>query len=277
MRYPYDRPRLLKNSFLHLPGLSIDDEEDLWAAGVKDWSDALASDHVDARGKQALRRCAAALDRRDSVYFGKKYRPGERWRLLPDFAGETAFLDIETTGLGGDSYITMCGVLDVSGYTAYVRGDNLDQLITDLNRYKLVVTFNGLAFDVPWLRRELGPLLQNAAHVDMMHVMRRVGFRGGLKKIERAIGLDRGDDLSMLSGRDAVMLWNMSQEGEPRALETLIRYNAEDVASLPLLAEYAYGQNSAGTPMAVPGFRSPARFDTSSLPYDEALVHYLCR
>jgi hypothetical protein len=68
----------------------------------------------------------------------------------------------------------------------------------------------------------------------------------------------------------------MAQDGEPRALETLIRYNAEDVASLPLLAEYAYGQNSAGTPMAVPGFKSPAHFDTSTLPYDGALVRYLC-
>ena len=276
MRYPYGRPRLLKNSFLHLPGLNVDDEEDLWAAGVKDWSDALASDRVDARGKRALRRSAAALARRDSVYFEKKYRPGERWRLLPDFADETVFLDIETTGLGGEAYITMCGVLDPSGYTAYMRGENLDQLTSDLDRYKLVVTFNGIAFDVPWLRRELGPLLENAAHIDMMHVLRRVGLRGGLKKIERTIGLDRGDDLSMLSGRSAVVLWNMAQEGEPRALETLIRYNAEDVASLPLLAEYAYGQNSAGTPMAVPGFRSPARFDTSSLPYDAALVRYLC-
>jgi uncharacterized protein YprB with RNaseH-like and TPR domain len=232
---------------------------------------------VDARQKKALRSSVRALERRDAVYFGENFRPGERWRLLPDFAEETAFLDIETTGLGGDSYITMCGVLDSTGFTAYVRSENLDELANDLSKYKIVVTFNGISFDVPWLRKELGPLLEDAAHVDMMHVMRNVGFRGGLKKIERAIGLDRGDDLSKLSGRDAVLLWNMAQEGEPRALETLIRYNAEDVASLPLLAEYAYGQNSAGTPMAVPGFRSPARFDTSSLAYDGALVRYLCR
>ena len=109
-----------------------------------------------------------------------------------------------------------------------------------------------------------------------MHGLRSLGLRGGLKKIEKAIGLDRDDDLCLLSGRDAVNLSNMAQDGEPNALETLIRYNAEDVASLPGLAEYAYGQNSAGTPMAVPGFFSP-RFDTSSLSYDPALVQYLCR
>jgi uncharacterized protein YprB with RNaseH-like and TPR domain len=51
---------------------------------------------------------------------------------LPDFENETEFLDIETTGLGSDSYLTMCGILDSSGFKAYVRGDNLDQLVEDL-------------------------------------------------------------------------------------------------------------------------------------------------
>ena len=270
------RPNLLKNSFLHLPGITVDDEEDLWAAGVKNWDDAIASDLVSDEQKESLAQSSDALTARDATYFGERYRARERWRLLPNFQDETAFLDIETTGLGGESYITMCGIVDASGFKAYIRGDNLDQIASDLDAYKLVVTFNGISFDVPWLRRELGPLLETAAHVDMMHVLRSVGLGGGLKKIEKAIGLDRGDDLSMLTGLDAVALWNMAQEGEPNALETLIRYNAEDVASLPLLAEYAYGQNTAGTPMAVPGFLSPARFDTTTLPYDSTLVRYLC-
>lgn len=74
---------------------------------------------------------------------------------------------------------------------------------------------------MPWLRRELGPLRENAAHVDLMHVLRTVGLRGGLKKIQKTVGLDRGDDLSQLTGRDAVNLWNMAQNGEPNALKRL--------------------------------------------------------
>ena len=268
---------LIKNSFLHIPGFTIGDEEKLWRSGVDTWEHAINSEQLSSTQKIVLQQSTQALINRDAVFFNEHFPVSERWRLLPEFRKETAFLDIETTGLGKDSYITVCGILDVSGFTSYVRGENLDELVPILDKYKLVVTFNGISFDIPYLKRELGPLMIDTAHVDLMYILRNVGLKGGLKKIERICGLERNDDLSMLTGRDAVFLWSMAQEGEPQALETLIRYNAEDVSSLPLLTEFAYGQNSLGTPMADYEFRSPARFDPSSLPYDSALVRYLCR
>ena len=152
----------------------------------------------------------------------------------------------------------------------------MDLLPDYLSQFKMVVTFNGKAFDVPFLRRELGQdLLRNAAHFDLMHVLRRLGLKGGLKKIEQALGVGRPSVLSTLDGRDAITLWAMAQEGEDEALDTLIRYNAEDVLVLPRLASIAVRDHSAGTPMALdhlPDFPEP---DISVLPFDASIVHHL--
>ena len=58
-------------------------------------------------------------------------------------------------------------------------------------------------------------------------------------------------------------------------MPTLIRYNAEDVASLPRLAEHAVRTLAAGTPLARLAAPSFPEYDTSALPYDASLVEYL--
>jgi hypothetical protein len=63
---------------------------------VRNWDDALASDALKSEQSAALEQFYAALTDRNAVDFSDLYRAGERWRLLPDFENETAFLDIET-------------------------------------------------------------------------------------------------------------------------------------------------------------------------------------
>jgi uncharacterized protein YprB with RNaseH-like and TPR domain len=268
---------MLEHSFIHLPEIDSTTEEELWSRGVTSW-DLLEQD---AAGNATELREALAMSRerlaaRDAVYFADLMSPHDTWRLYSEFRSETAFLDIETTGLGHSAYTTICGVLDNAGFRAYARGDEMDLLPEYLEQFKLVVTFNGKSFDVPFLRRELGAgVLRRAAHMDLMLVLRRLGLKGGLKLIERSLGVGRPSSLSTLDGRDAITLWSMSQEGEPEALDTLIRYNAEDVLVLPRLAAIAVRDHAIGTPMSecpVQEFPEP---DISMLPFDPSIVHHL--
>lgn len=281
---------MLQRTFQHLKGAGPITEAELWRMGVKDWQallDAGQRNAALARWHGGIRQSQRRLETRDAAFFQSTLPPSERWRLYSDFAHETAFLDIETTGLSREhAFVTLAGLLDVHGFKAYIRGDNLDELPEALGRYRLIVTFNGAAFDLPFLESEFSStlpcsrrqgLFAHAAHLDLMHVLRRVGLRGGLKKIERATGLGRGSDLSQLDGYDAVRLWRLADEGEPLALETLVRYNAEDVASLPRLANFAVNELSYGTPLAGSLPPTVPEIDAESLPYDPGLVSFLSR
>jgi hypothetical protein len=265
---------MLVHSFLHLPEIDAAAEEGLWSEGVTTW-DLLATARLNG-ASAAIDESFQRLSNRDALHFASAMPAYESWRLYRDFAAEAVFLDIETTGLGGDAYTTVCGALDNDGFHAFVRGDTLDELPRYLEKFKLVVTFNGKAFDVPFLRREFGQgLLRDAAHLDLMLVLRRLGLRGGLKRIEKSLGVGRPSALDTLDGRDAVTLWNMSQEGEPEALDTLIRYNAEDVLVLPRLTALAVRDHSAGTPMASDGEVEFPEPDISGMPFDTSLVYHL--
>lgn len=276
---------MLERTFVHLKGIGPAGEADLWSRGFETWSDLISSGRADPRARRVIEGAEASqrrLDAGDAAYFHVALPSAERWRLCPDFLDSTAFLDIETTGLSPEeSMITLVGILDRHGFTAYIRGDNLEELPAVLARYKLFVTFNGAAFDLPFLQREFNEfdrdLFGHAAHLDLRYPLRRLGLVGGLKKIELVTGTGRPSALSKLRGADAVTLWRMANEGEPGALETLIRYNAEDVASLPGLTALAVQQLAAGLPMDFrPALHYPG-FDRDSMPYDALLVQYLTR
>ena len=274
---------MLERTFVHVEGVGPHTERSLWSAGVHTWADLLGARCPESglRFQPQVATSVQRLSDGDGPFFQATLPPSQRWRLYADFLPSAAFLDIETTGLSPDySVTTMVGVLDSSGFTAYVRGDNLDDLPEALRRYRLIVTFNGARFDLPFLRNEFAgsgrsDLFDHAAHLDLMYTLRTAGLRGGLKSIERQAGVGRPSELSDLDGLDAVRLWHMGQEGEPDAVETLVRYNAEDVVSLPRLAERAVHALAAGTPLAGTELPPFPGYDTSALPYDRSLVEHL--
>ncbi|MBI4338052.1 MAG: ribonuclease H-like domain-containing protein [Chloroflexi bacterium] len=275
---------MLHHTFLHLPGVGQATERWLWEQGIATWEDFLAAppsapgrfNVADLAG--ALRQCQERSAAQDAAYFHRLLPGGERWRLFPDFPGRVAYLDIETTGVAPPhSHITLVGVYDGREYRPFVRGWNLEQLPNELRHYSLLVTYNGLRFDGPFIEAEMGPVLAHLGHLDLMYPLRRLDYRGGLKGIERQLGLDRHPDLDGLEGYDAVLLWQEYQKGNEGALDTLIRYNAEDVAALPILAAVVYNRLAEMLPLVVPALPQESQRPSLDLPYDVEMVHRLKR
>lgn len=239
---------MLEHTFVHIPGVGAATEHALWEQGIIRWGDALDlgvcpvgfSDPRWSRSCRIIEESLASLKRRDHRHFADALSAAEHWRAWVDFRPTTVYLDIETTGCSGSSQVTVVGLYDGTRTQSFVAGDNLDQVPEVLAQYGMIVTFNGASFDLPFLRRRFPDLPTNHLHLDLMHALRRIGLTGGLKTVERRVGIERADDLRGLDGRDAVRLWREYCRGDGEALDTLVRYNAADIENLEVLAERAY-------------------------------------
>ena len=245
---------MLKNTFCHIPGIGPKTERDLWSAGLLEWPGAGDSCPVPLSPRRAelvLSHSAESAERlasADCVYFYDRLASAEHWRMFAEFRESTAYVDIETTGLGapGD-YITTIVLYDGREIRHYVHGRNLEDFPDDVARYRLLVTYNGKTFDVPFIRNYFRVQIDQA-HIDLRYVLASLGYRGGLKASERRLGLDR-EDLADVDGFFAVLLWHdYHANGNARALETLLAYNTLDVVNLATLMPMAYNMKLAGTP-----------------------------
>lgn len=246
---------MLRQTFCHVPGIGRKAEERLWGSGVLSWDDAgPAALTLGPRRREQLalhlEESRRHLADRNPDFFADTLPAGEHWRLFPEFRDSVAYVDIETTGLGGPTaHITTIALYDGRSIRHYVHGQNLADFARDIGDYRLLVTYNGKCFDLPMLRAAFG-LALDQAHIDLRYVLASLGFKGGLKGCERMLGLDRGD-LANVDGFFAILLWRDYQtRNNPHALETLLAYNIRDVVNLESLLIKAHNLKAARTPFA---------------------------
>jgi uncharacterized protein YprB with RNaseH-like and TPR domain len=235
---------MLISTYIHLPGITEEIEKRLWQQGAIDWRTVLASpDRWDLTEPyrnailHGAERSLEALQREDYAFFAGRLPTSEHWRALPEFQHRAAYLDIETDG---GSTITVVGIYDGIEVHQFIQGENLHEFPDFIRQFALLVTFNGLHFDIPMLSKAFPNLMLDQLHLDLCPTLRRLGLRGGLKRIEQTLGLIRDPDTEGLDGWAAVRLWQAYCAGHTNALETLLRYNREDIVNLQPLAELAY-------------------------------------
>jgi uncharacterized protein YprB with RNaseH-like and TPR domain len=235
---------VIRSSFRIASGFGPYLESRLWDAGVRRWEDlteeasrGLSSAQV-ARLREAIVRARAALDAGDAEALATMLPRNERWRLYGAFGREAAFLDVETDG----EELTAIGFLDARGPRILLAGRDLARFPDEARAWKLLVTFNGLSFDVPVLRRAFPEWRPPRAHVDLRHLWGRLGHEGGLKLLEVVTGIGRPPHLAGLSGREAVRLWRAHRDGDAAALRLFAEYNLHDAVNLRTLMDLAYNR-----------------------------------
>ncbi len=250
---------MLRHTFIHLPGVGPQRERSYWEQGILDWDQFLesaGSGRVKGRAAhqaaELVRHSQAAVARGDAAFF-KPYLPArEAWRLYSEFAEGAVFLDIETTGLAGDyDDVTVIGALGNGALALFVKGINLEQFPDYIARFPLIISYNGIQFDVPFLRAHFPKARLDQPHIDLRFVLASLGYKGGLKAVESRLGLKRDASIQGVDGFEAVRLWHRYRRGDVRALETLILYNLTDVANLVELAEIGVRLKCQG--LAFPG------------------------
>lgn len=237
---------MLDATFLHCPGIGPKTERRLWAAGAESWSEyELRREQLGispaskARLDPLVAESARRLEARDFAWFAEHLPQKEHWRAFPFFSDRVAYLDIETTGGLESSALTVVGLYDGAEMHQLVRGRDLQRFPDFIVDKAMIVTFFGTGFDLPFLRRAYGMEFPQL-HVDLCFLLKRLGYRGGLKAIEDRLGITRSEDTQGLSGWDAVRLWNLWRGGNARALEVLLDYNREDVLNMEVLLNWAY-------------------------------------
>jgi uncharacterized protein YprB with RNaseH-like and TPR domain len=238
---------MLRNTFVHLPGVGPKRERMLWDRGILDWERFLAAADdglVPSRNWDSalplVRQSLDAVTCGEVEFFKDLLPPQETWRLYPEFADQSVFLDIETTGLSGyRDQVTVIGALSRDGLALFAQGMNLDQFPAYIEQCPLLVSFNGTQFDVPFLKAHFPRARLDQAHLDLRFVLASLGYRGGLKAVERNLGLHRDPALQGVDGFEAVLLWHRYRRGDRAALERLVHYNLTDVVNLVELAEIA--------------------------------------
>ena len=171
----------------------------------------------------------------------------------PDYRREDfCFLDTETTGLshgaGTVAFLVGVGFFDESGFTVrqYLMRDYdeeiflLSHIAEEMNRRKILCTFNGATFDLPLLEarftmQRMRDQLPRMPHVDLLPASRRV-WKLRLKKCnltsleEAVLGLKREDDLpgALVPER----YFSFLQTRDFSLLEDVLEHNGQDIVSL---------------------------------------------
>ena len=170
------------------------------------------------------------------------------------FTASSVFFDIETTGFSPahtSLYLIGCAyhieqMLYIKQFFAETPEEEkevLEQFLLLLDGFDTIITFNGIGFDIPYLKAkcntyECNEHFADFTYVDIFksisqikHILQLPNYKQ--KTIEAFLGIGRDD---LYSGGELIEIYHSyTKEPRPDKLEILLLHNYEDVLDMPAL------------------------------------------
>ncbi len=234
----------INKTFLHCRGIGQSMETKLKSLGFESWDDCLENrNDLPFKGARLdafideLKKSNDAFSGGRIEYFTSNFPNREHWRILADYFDDTTFFDIETTGISQNgNIITVIASYKKQKAEAFVHPENLDAFLDLAENSRLLCSFNGNSFDLPFILRKFNIPSLDRPHVDLRWVCYHAGLKSGLKNIEKTLNIKRPADLIDTDGYEAVLLYYRWLAGNADAREKLIRYCKADAIGTYLVA-----------------------------------------
>lgn len=204
---------MIRSTFTILKGIGKITDRRLWDSGILTWEDFLEAKSIPFIPQE-----------RKSLYD----RILTQWKIELDRLNEGYFFQNLPRGEQRTHHL--------------IKGRDLtrDNLQRGIEGHKMLVTFYGSVFDLPLLRANFPGLKLDLPHFDLCFPGRKVGLKGGLKQVERTLGIHRDPEIWDIDGFEAVRLWQAYQRGDRSALDLLLKYNLADTLNLVTIAGEVY-------------------------------------
>jgi uncharacterized protein len=238
---------MITKSFSIFEGISDRIEHKIKEQGIKDWNAFLKAEKVKGiSSKRKIYYNSQILDLKESIrldnltILSKKVPLNKHWMFYEYYKDVALFLDIEVSGVKKEDYVFLIALYDGIDTKIMIKGINLDlrRLKTFVKNYPLIISFNGSVHDMPFLKKRYPDLFSDKIHIDLRFLANKAGLSGGLKEIERKLGIPRSKIQSTYRSGDIKRLWRMFKAGgDDYYLKLLLEYAEDDVISLKLIAQ----------------------------------------
>lgn len=167
-------------------------------------------------------------------------------------SGIPAVFDIETTNLGADFGIVLCAVVKPMSDNLKPRIFRLDdvkhevrdedyhvvcQIKEELERHEIVISYNGIKFDMPFLNTRLmyhnEDTIKELLHIDLVQTARK-NFRMYRKSLANVIQLL---DIPEKKTQIEQKYWRWAMMGDREAMDYVVEHCIQDVRSLESAAK----------------------------------------